>query len=123
MVPKRAVSIIGLPKVYSSSETGRRTFCSACGTGLFFTNGPLDQMGMLQVRIAALDDPDAVKPKVQVQVAERINWVSSIHDLPAFDRFPGERLHRLLQFLRRIRSERSVAAKADEGRALSDFCF
>src|ERR1700675_985445 len=69
MVPKDAVSIQGEPKVYSSSASGKRSFCPTCGTGLFFTNAPLDQMGMMQVRIAALDDPNAIKPKVQVQIA------------------------------------------------------
>ena len=28
----------GTPKVYASSEHGRRHFCPDCGTGLFFTN-------------------------------------------------------------------------------------
>ena len=89
MVPKPALSIQGEPSVYSSSANGRRSFCASCGTGLFFTNAPLDQMGMTQVRIAALDDPNAIQPKVQVQVAERIGWMESLHEIPAFDRFPG----------------------------------
>ena len=89
MVPKAAVSIQGKPKVYSSSTSGKRSFCATCGTGLFFTNAPLDQMGMMQVRIAALDDPNAIKPKVQVQIAERIGWMASLHEIPVFDRFPS----------------------------------
>ena len=89
MVPKAAVSIQGEPKVYSSSASGKRTFCPTCGTGLFFTNAPLDQMGMMQVRIAALDDPNAIKPKVQVQIAERVGWMASLHGIPVFDRFPS----------------------------------
>ncbi len=89
MFPKAAVSVKGQTSVYHSSETGRRSFCSACGTGLFFTNGQLDQMGMIQVRIAALDDPDAIAPKMQVQTAERADWMTSIDTLPAFERFPG----------------------------------
>ena len=28
----------GTPKVYASSEHGRRHFCPNCGTGLFYTN-------------------------------------------------------------------------------------
>jgi hypothetical protein len=35
MVPKAAVSIQGEPKVYSSSASGKRSFCPTCGTGLF----------------------------------------------------------------------------------------
>lgn len=89
MVPKAAVAVQGQPKVYSSSESGQRSFCPACGAGLFFSNGMLDNMGMMQVRIAALDDPDSIAPKVQVQTAERIGWVASLHDVPAFERFPS----------------------------------
>ena len=89
MFPKARVSVEGQPTEYSSSETGRRSFCGACGTGLFFTNGPLDKMGMIQVRIAALDDPEAIVPRLQVQTAERAEWMRSAHALPAFERFPG----------------------------------
>jgi hypothetical protein len=89
MFPEAAVSVHGQPSVYHSSESGRRSFCGACGTGLFFTNGPLDLMGMIQVRIAALDDPEAIAPKMQVQTAERANWMNSVHALPAFERFPS----------------------------------
>jgi hypothetical protein len=89
MFPKAAVSVKGEPRVYHSSATGRRSFCSICGTGLFFTNGQLDQMGMMQVRVAALDNPDAIAPKMQVQTAERADWMASVHALPAFERFPG----------------------------------
>ncbi|MGY3587810.1 hypothetical protein ACVIGB_003139 [Bradyrhizobium sp. USDA 4341] len=89
MVPKAAVLIQGKPKIYSSSESGQRSFCPMCGAGLFFSNGILDRMGMMQVRIAALDDPNSISPRVQVQTAERVGWVGSLHDLPAFERFPS----------------------------------
>lgn len=89
MVPEAKVSITGKPNVYSSSEGGQRSFCGSCGTGLFFTNALLAQMGMMQVRIAALDDPDAIPPQMQVQTAERVKWMASAHELPAFERFPG----------------------------------
>jgi hypothetical protein len=46
-------------------------------------------MGMIQVRIAALDDPDAIPPKMQVQMAERVAWMASVDQLPAYERFPG----------------------------------
>ena len=89
MVPKVAISVQGEPSVYQSSEGGRRSFCGACGTGLFFTNAALELMGMVQVRIAALDNPDAIAPKMQVQTAERIGWTVAVHELPAFERFPN----------------------------------
>lgn len=89
MVPAASLAIQGTPKVYASSESGQRSFCEACGTGLFFTNAPLRQMGMVQVRIAALDTPDAMPPQMQVQTAEQISWMKSLHNLPAATRFPG----------------------------------
>ena len=89
MVPVGAVSVQGEPRVYGSSASGKRSFCPVCGTGLFFTNAPLAEMGMMQVRIAALDDPNAIEPKAQVQTAERISWMTTLDDLPSFDRFPG----------------------------------
>ncbi|WP_313902324.1 GFA family protein [Methylobacterium sp. E-005] len=89
MVPEATVSITGKPTVYNSSEGGRRSFCGSCGTGLFFSNALLAQMGMMQVRIAALDDPNAIPPQMQVQTAERVKWMESADELPAFERFPG----------------------------------
>jgi len=88
MFLEAAVTIHGEASTYHSSESGRRSFCSACGAGLFFTNEPLRNMGMIQVRIAALDDPDAIAPKMQVQTAERVKWMEAVHSLPAFERFP-----------------------------------
>lgn len=89
MVPAEQVSVAGEAKVYRSSEAGERSFCGECGTGLFFSNAPLRKMGMMQVRIAALDDPGAIAPAMQVQTAERIDWMASAHGLPSFERFPG----------------------------------
>ena len=89
MVPVVSVTVQSVPTVYASSEFGRRSFCGTCGTGLFFTNAILKQMGMMQVRIAALDDPDAIAPEMQVQTAEEIGWMKTAHTLPAVKRFPG----------------------------------
>ena len=39
MYPSDAVKVTqGTPKIYKSSENGRRHFCPDCGTGLFYTN-------------------------------------------------------------------------------------
>ena len=89
MVVAKTVSLRGETSVYLSSESGRRSFCGKCGTGLFFTNALLEQMGMMQVRIATLDSPSAIAPTMQVQTAEQVEWMVSAHKLPAFERFPG----------------------------------
>ena len=88
MFPAAALSVQGEPRVYASSETGRRS-SGRNGTGLFFSNAMLERMGFVQVRIAACDDPDALAPRAQVQTAERIAWMRDAHALPEFARFPG----------------------------------
>ena len=88
MVAADNVVVRGEPKVYASSAQGRRSFCGACGAGLFFSHAPLQRMGMMQVRVAALDNPDAIAPKTQAPMAERIGWIVSVHKPPGFARSP-----------------------------------
>ena len=86
--PEDALRILqGQPKVYKSSEHGRRHFCADCGTGLFYYNA-VNLPGIADVQIATLDDPEAVAPMIQVQAAERLGWMARAHELPAFDRYP-----------------------------------
>ncbi len=85
-----AVKVIkGEPRVYSSSEHGRRHFCSDCGTGLFYVNDSL-MPGVIDIQSATYDDPEAVPPTMQIQVAERLGWMQQAHELPAFERFPPQ---------------------------------
>ena len=57
--PKALTILQGQPKVYNSSEHGRRHFCADCGTGLFYYNA-VNLPGIADVQIATLDDPEAV---------------------------------------------------------------
>lgn len=77
----------GTPKVYESSEHGRRHFCPDCGTGLFYTKNHV-LPDLIDVQSATLDDPDAVPAHAHIQVAERIKWMEVAHTLPAFERYP-----------------------------------
>lgn len=79
----------GEAKPYASSEHGRRHFCPACGTGLYYTNAVVFP-GMVDVQLATLDDPDAFAPMEQIQTAERIGWMETAHTLPAHARFPED---------------------------------
>ena len=72
---------------YASSEHGRRQFCPRCGTGLFYRNEEIFA-GLVDVQIATLDEPDAVAPVEQIQLAERIGWMATAHLLPGHERFP-----------------------------------
>ena len=78
----------GEPKVYASSDHGRRHFCGACGTGLFYTNDEV-LPGITDVQSGTLDDPGALPAQVQIQVADRISWMKEAHALPQFERYPG----------------------------------
>lgn len=79
----------GKPKIYSSSAHGRRHFCPDCGTGLFYTNSEM-LPGIIDVQSATYDDPDAVPAWAHIQVAERVSWMATEHELPKFDRYPPQ---------------------------------
>lgn len=79
----------GKPKVYRSSEHGRRHFCADCGTGLFYFNA-VNLPDIADIQIATLDDPNAVAPQVHVQTAERLAWMEGAQKLPAFERYPAK---------------------------------
>jgi hypothetical protein len=88
MYPQGAVKVTrGTPKVYASSEHGRRYFCPDCGTGLFYDNAEM-LPGIIDIQSATYDDPDSVPARAHIQVAERIRWMERAHELPAFDRYP-----------------------------------
>ena len=88
LVGQDELELSGTPKIYESSENGRRHFCSDCGTGLFYTNEAIFP-GKIDVQSATLDNPDLIPPGAQIQTAERIGWMERLSDLPAFERYPG----------------------------------
>lgn len=77
----------GEATTHNSSGASLRSFCPSCGTGVYFRNAEL-LPGIVDIQTATLDDPDAVPPTVQIQVAERIGWMETAHGLPAFSRWP-----------------------------------
>jgi hypothetical protein len=89
MYPETAVKVTkGAPKVYKSSEHGRRQFCAECGTGLFYVNAQM-LPGIVDIQSATYDDPAAVPAQAHIQV-DRIPWMARAHELPAFDRYPPQ---------------------------------
>lgn len=82
------VNVFGDPVTYESSSSGRRQFCGACGTGLFYTNAQY-LPGIIDIQSCTLDDPEAMPPGAQIQVAERLGWMAHVDDLPRFERYPG----------------------------------
>lgn len=77
----------GQPKTINSSGTAMRSFCVDCGTGLFYRNEPI-LPGIVDIQSATLDEPDALPPTKQIQIAERLHWMKHIRELPEFERFP-----------------------------------
>ena len=88
MFPETALTLTqGQPKTINSSGTAMRSFCSDCGSGLFYRNAEI-LPGIVDVQTATLDDPDALPPEMQIQTAERLGWMQNAHELPEFKRFP-----------------------------------
>ena len=77
----------GRARVYASSEHTRRYFCEACGAGLAYTNDVL-LPGIVDIRLAALDDPEAFPPSDQLQTSEALSWMSTAHALIAHPGYP-----------------------------------
>lgn len=78
----------GEPRTINSSGQSMRSFCPDCGTGLFFRNAA-SLPGLVDIQSASLDDPDALPPQAHIQVAERLAWMKTADNLPAFERYPG----------------------------------
>lgn len=86
--PQSQVTIEGEISRYASSEHAVRQFCPVCGTSLFYTNETI-LPGLIDVQTGTLDDPEALSPAIQVQTAERLEWVKGIGELPVFERYPA----------------------------------
>ena len=78
----------GEPITFNSSGTALRSFCGTCGSGLFYRNAEF-LPGIVDIQSATLYDPDAMPPGAHIQVAERLHWMETAHELPTFERYPG----------------------------------
>ena len=82
------LEVDGQLTTYASSEHGRRQFCPACGTGLFYIN-EASLPGLVDIQGGTFDDPEAAAPGVHIQTAERLDYMTKLGDMPAFERYPG----------------------------------
>ena len=73
---------------FNSSGSALRSFCPKCGTGIAYRNAEY-LPGIVDIQSATLDDPQALPAGAHIQVAERIGWMETAHDLPQFKRYPG----------------------------------
>ena len=69
---------------YASSPPVARGFCAACGTTLTYVHSarPLD----VDVALASLDEPEALRPVRHIWVSDRVAWTPLADRLP---QFPG----------------------------------
>lgn len=89
MFPEAALTLTqGNPKTINSSGTAMRSFCADCGSGLFYRNAVV-LPEIVDVQSSTLDNPDALPPTVQIQTAERLEWVKHLHELTEFERYPA----------------------------------
>jgi len=80
--------VSGEPRQFESRPGAERNFCPRCGTGVFYRNEEA-LPGLVDIQSATFDDASAEAPAIQVQCAERLDWVTAVPDLPEFDRYPG----------------------------------
>lgn len=89
MFPESSVKVVtGVPKTINSSGAAMRSFCPDCGSGLFYQNADV-LPGLIDVQTATLNNPNALPPTMQVQIAERQAWVPHLSTLKMYDRFPS----------------------------------
>jgi hypothetical protein len=65
-----------------SSPQAERGFCAACGTSLTYTHGA--RAGSVDLTIASLDAPAALRPAYHIWVSDRIDWAPLADGLPQF---------------------------------------
>lgn len=70
----------GVPTVANSSPGVSRCFCPHCGTALTYESERWP--GEVHIFVATLDDPEALRPQVHVNVAEKLAWISLDDGLP-----------------------------------------
>jgi hypothetical protein len=72
----------GAPAVYRSSQKAERLFCPRCGTQLAFRE--IAEPDHVDVTLASLDDPEALRPSHHIRTASRIGWFDTADDLPRY---------------------------------------
>ena len=79
---KRFVWLSPEPATLRSSARAARRFCSACGTQLLFWGEDAPQV--VDVNLATLDDPAAIRPGHHIWIMSRIPWFDTADSLPRY---------------------------------------
>ena len=79
MYPQNAAKVTkGTPKVYASSEHGRRHFCADCGTPLTY-----EAPDGVALAAGAFDAPAALAPWIQYGIEGKLPFTDALAALPA----------------------------------------
>ena len=74
------------PKRFKSSKDAQRGFCPECGTQVCFTANFLPDL--IDLAIASLDDPEAIKPSLHYWHSKHLSWAEFADTLPRHPEFP-----------------------------------
>jgi hypothetical protein len=72
----------GRPTQYRSSPAVNRGFCGHCGTTLTYCHE--QRADEIDVTLASLDDPGALRPAMHIWVEDKLPWVVIADGLPQF---------------------------------------
>jgi hypothetical protein len=72
----------GAPARFDSSPKAFRQFCSACGTQLTFRYHATPDS--IDITLASLDDPAAIRPADHIWTRRQIAWIELADGLPRF---------------------------------------
>ena len=78
----------GSARGWSGTGGAVRFFCATCGTGLYYLN-PHVLPGIVDIQSATLDNAEALEPGIQIQCAERLDYMTRLEAMPAVERFPA----------------------------------
>ncbi len=73
----------GTPKIYKSSEHGRREFCDNCGAEICFRDSR--EMKTVDISAATLDEPERIIVEMHTFERSRIPWFEIADDLPRYE--------------------------------------
>ena len=71
------------PTSFASSDKGRRSFCSSCGTPLAFMNP--HEPDTIDLTLASLDDPTLFPPRSHIWTSSQVAWPDLGDDLPRYE--------------------------------------
>jgi hypothetical protein len=76
------------PKSYASSPTVTRRFCETCGTPMSYESD--GWAGEVHIFVAALDDPEALQPRLHAYVVDQLSWIHTDDGLRRYHQTAAE---------------------------------